>query len=175
MTKTFSITAGTFAAFGLFFVGMLFLVLAPQSAAAAVSPNAFLGGGNALSRATSGQSQGLTHASSTSDLLARLTFASTRGGPGTTSSQSSDGYGAGKPEETPPANSNPTPNSASSNPEGELAAHGAGGAGNNGGASSGNGGNGGNAGPGGLVRSGSVVSNATAVNVLNVNIVRIGR
>lgn len=49
------------------------------------------------------------------------------------------------------------------------------GAGNNGGATTGNGGNGGNSSPGGLVRAGSVVSNATAINMLNVNIVRIGR
>ena len=45
--------------------------------------------------------------------------------------------------------------------------------GNNGGAESGNGGNGGNANPGGLVRAGSVVSNATAVNAINTVIVRI--
>lgn len=45
----------------------------------------------------------------------------------------------------------------------------------NGGASAANGGNGGNAGPGGLVRSGDVVTNATAVNMINTVIVRIGR
>lgn len=46
---------------------------------------------------------------------------------------------------------------------------------NNGGASTGNGGNGGNGGLGGLVRTGNVVSNASAVNALNTTIVRVGR
>jgi len=60
---------------------------------------------------------------------------------------------------------NPIGNSTSSNGAG----------GGNGGVNSGDGGNGGNAGTGGLVRAGSVVSNATAVNALNTTIVRIGR
>ncbi|MEK7069109.1 MAG: hypothetical protein AAB947_01860 [Patescibacteria group bacterium] len=46
---------------------------------------------------------------------------------------------------------------------------------NNGGAVSGNGGNGGGASPGGSVTSGNTVSHASAINILNTTIVRIGR
>lgn len=175
MTKTTlatTVAKGVIAAVAL--AGLLFL-LAPVGAHAAAA-NASLGGGNALARATTGQSQGLTHASSTSDLLAHLTFASTRGG---------------KPTEVPPANSNAGGNGGeesgseegstegsqdgnTSDPSAQDNASGnASGNQNNGGASSGNGGNGGDGAPGGLVVAGGVVSNAHAVNVLNVNLVRI--
>lgn len=161
MRKTVS-TAGTFiATFAL--AGLLLLVLAPSAHAALA--NAALGGGNALARAMAGQSQGLEHASSTSGLLDRLTFASTRGG---------------RPDEVPPPQSNAGGNNATTTPQGSGGgeeessdAQDVGSGNNNGGATSGNGGNGGNAALGGLVRAGSVVSNATALNVLNTNIVRI--
>lgn len=174
-----------FAACGLILAGMFFLM--PRGADAAQTTSR-LGGGNALLRAT----VGLLHASSTSDILAHLTFASTRGVPGTTSSQSSDGYGAGENdtandtggstaggvdgsqgnsgEPAPQGNANdnggnPIGNSASSNGAG-------------GGATAGNGGDGGNGGgaaAGGLVRAGNVVSNANASNAINVTTVRISR
>lgn len=81
-----------------------FLALAPVGAAYAIaggpSDHAFLGGGNALSRALSGESKGLSNADSTSDLLAHLTFASSHGGraqdPGqdnATSTQGDDNQG----------------------------------------------------------------------------------
>lgn len=146
---------------------LVVLALVPARASAAVT-NASLGGGNALARATAGQSQGLTHANTASNLLARLTFASTRGG---------------KPDEVPPQGGES--NTGGTEAEGTNGSEGAGGASNqnqgegsgtNGGASAGNGGNGGdggNASLGGLVRAGNVVSNANALNMLNVNIVRI--
>lgn len=43
---------------------------------------------------------------------------------------------------------------------------------NNGGATAGNGGDGGSGGPSGLVRAGDTVSNSTAVNAINTNIIR---
>ncbi|PIR83987.1 hypothetical protein COU18_01095 [Candidatus Kaiserbacteria bacterium CG10_big_fil_rev_8_21_14_0_10_51_14] len=152
------------------------LIFIPGISAAAVSPNAFLGGGNALARALAGESQGLVHASSTSGLLAHLTFASTRGG---------------RPEETPPADVNEnsdtggnTSTDQSDGPAGQNGAPAEAAGGNpstgsgqaNGGASAGNGGNGGDGGgaaPGGLVRAGSVISNANALNMINVSIIRI--
>lgn len=140
------------------------VAIVPASTHAAPAPNAFLGGGNALMRATSGQSQGLTHATSTSDLLSHLTLASTRGGRGT---------------EVPPENSNEGGN-AEGTEEGEQGtqslpeeANENGTNHENGGAQGGEGGNGDNSSPGGLVRAGSVVSNSNAVNVINTNIVRI--
>ncbi|MBI5470134.1 hypothetical protein HY968_02315 [Candidatus Kaiserbacteria bacterium] len=142
------------------------LTLSPLAASA--ESNAALGGGNALARALGGQSQGIVHANLASDLLAHLTLASTRGG---------------RPDDTPPSHSNAggndgntnepsqnNPNAIPVNPNGDGNENGND---NNGGPSSGNGGNGGNASPGGLVRAGSVVTNATALNVINANIVRI--
>lgn len=159
MTKTISLTAGIGA-----ILFALLLAFVPGSASAAPAANAFLGGGNALARAISGQSQGLAHATSTSDLLAHLTFASTRGG---------------RPTEVPPTASTTEATTATSqgdegSTESDGSSNGQTAGGSNGGASGGNGGNGGNAAPGGLVRAGSVVSNANAVNVINTNIVRIG-
>lgn len=158
----------------------LFIFFFVPSRAHADEATARLGGGNALARAIAGQSQGIAHANPASDLLAHLTFASTRGG---------------RPDEVPPANGNQGNNDGAetggntaaggegvqgSNPStpstgsGQASSEQAGsGSSNNGGASSGNGGDGGSASPGGLVRAGNVVSNATALNMLNVNIVRI--
>ena len=131
------------------------IILIPASTHAAAAPNAFLGGGNALSRGTSGESQGLTNANSSSDILTRLTFASTKGG---------------RPAETPPAQDDEEDTTAASLPENanENAQNNA-----NGNAQGGNGGNGGTSAPGGLIRAGSTVSNSTAVNAINTNIVRI--
>lgn len=158
MTKTFSLTAGISVAF---FVALLALLPVRTHA---VSPHAFLGGGNALARATSGESQGLAHASSTSDLLSHLTFASTRGG---------------REAEVPPTASTTattsTPQSDENGADSNESLNGQAGSGSNGGARGGNGGNGGGGSTGGVVRAGSVVSNANAVNVLNTIIVRIGR
>ena len=138
------------AALAMFIVGLL--LLAPTGTRAAVSPNASLGGGNALTRATEGRSQGLTSANTTSGLLEHLTSASTRGGrPVETPPQNEEGGGTGSTN----ANENAGDNS-------------------NGGASGGSGGGGGSAAPGGSVRAGSSVSNATAVNVINTVIVRVG-
>lgn len=128
----------------------------PVVAAAAPAPNAFLGGGNALTRATSGESQGLTNATSTSNLLEHLTFASSRGG---------------RAEEVPPPNANTDSGDEGETTPPENANENA--AGGNGGGQSGNGGNGGSSAGGGLVRAGSVVTNSKAVNVINTNIVRI--
>lgn len=197
-TRTGSGTASLSVALGSILLGVLLFGLAPQSASAAASTNATLGGSNALSRATSGQSQGLVRANTTSDLFTHLTFASTRGG---------------RSAETPPANEQSdtggtTSTDQSDGPSGENgdaagvsagggnasnggASAGNGGNGGDGGASSGNGGpgttssqgsdgygagdggNGGSASTGGLVKAGSVVSNSTAINMINLNIVRI--
>lgn len=128
---------------------------------AAASPNAFLGGGNALSRANSGESRGLTNASPSSNLMDHLTFASTHGGRGEEvpppKEDSDDGEGSESEED------------AENSSLGKVTSNGN----SNGNASGGNGGNGGNSSPGGLVRAGSVVSNSNAVNVINTNIVRI--
>lgn len=154
MTQTYTVSGSLLAAF----LALCFAALIPMSVRAAPSPNAFLGGGNALSRATSGESQGLTHATSTSGLIDHLTFASTRGG---------------RSEEVPPQNENTNdgedaedsslPDNANQHAEDNA----------NGGSGGGNGGNGGAAAEGGLVRAGSVVTHSTAVNVINTNIVRI--
>ncbi len=169
-----------FLALGLVLASVLFL--APATASAA-STNASLGGGSALARVMAGQSQGLTHTTSTSDLLDHLTFASTRGGrptevPPAGSNEGGDGGSETENEEgsmdggTDGAQGDNTDNSSVQN-----TADGNGSAddsqNNNGGAQGGNGGNGGNAASGGLVRAGSVVSKATVVNMLNVTIVRI--
>lgn len=169
-----------------FLAALLLFGLAPQGASAAVSPNAFLGGGNALSRATLGQSQGLTNANPASDLLARLTFAGTHGGraeevPPENGGQSNSGGNSANGETGTDGDAgaqdviapSPSGNENGNNPIGNSASsNGA----SNGGATAGNGGDGGDGGsasPGGLVRAGNVVSNATAVNMINVNIVRI--
>ena len=131
-----------------------------------------------LARALSGQSQGLAHASSTSNLLSHLTFASTRGGRplevppahsnagGNASDEAHNDDGAGNGTERNEGNS-PTTSSPPENAN-ENGVDNA-----NGGASSGGGGNGGAAAAGGLVRAGSVVSNANALNMLNTVILRI--
>lgn len=146
------------------FYAMLFtfvcIAIMPASTYAAPAPNAFLGGGNALSRANSGESQGLTHATSTSDLLSHLTFASTRGGRSEEvppPKEDSDGEGSEEATQSSPSPANTSNGHSNAN----------------GNASGGNGGNGGGAEAGGLVRAGSVVSNSNAVNVINTNIVRI--
>jgi len=137
----------------------------------ALSIHASLGGGNALMRATSGQSQGLSRANPISNLSIHLTAASTRGG---------------QPEETPPANQNSntgnTTSSEQSDGENGADATSAGGAGgpggNNGGTIAGDGGNGGDGGgasPGGWVRAGGATSNGNSVNMINVVIIKIGR
>ncbi len=152
---------------GAIIVLAMVFTFAPASASAAPAGNAFLGGGNALARATSGESQGLAHASSTSNLLSHLTFASTRGGrpaevPPTASTTEATSQGnEGSTEENMGALSLPE------NENQSASGHA------NGGARSGNGGSGGDSGAGGVVRAGSVVSNAQAVNVLNTVIVRI--
>ena len=166
MTKTDTGTTILFTAGGLLLASMFFLI--PFSAHAS-EETARLGGGNALSRAMNGQSQGILNSNLASDLLSHLTLASARGG---------------RPEETPPenANSNSGGNSSvdqhdgASGQDGDGAGAAAGNGANNGGATAGNGGDGGDGGnssPGGLVRAGNVVSNATALNMINVNIVRI--
>ncbi len=114
------------------------------------------GGGNALFNGATG----IAHATSNSDILTHLTLASTRGG---------------KPEEVPPAvsASNPPSNESDDTSTPDVTSEGA--DHQNGGASGGNGGSGGNSGVGGLVVAGGAVSNATALNVLNMNIVRISK
>jgi hypothetical protein len=139
----------------------------------AANDSASLGGGNALTRALAGRSLGLTNATSSSSILVRLEFASGNGGqPDPLPS-----------EENANDNSNTGGNASTEQSDGEngadaSSAGGAGGAGgNNGGTTAGNGGNGGNGGgadTGGLVRAGNVVSNSTAVNMLNTIILRIG-
>jgi len=165
MTKTDTGTTILFAAGGLLLASMFFLI--PFSAHAS-EETARLGGGNALSRAVNGQSQGTLNSNLASDLLSHLTLASARGG---------------RPEETPPENANSNSGGNSSGDQHDGASGQDGGAGaaagndaNNGGATAGNGGDGGDGGnssPGGLVRAGNVVSNATTLNMINVNIVRI--
>lgn len=167
MNHSFAFTFG-----GIMMLAFFALFIFSVPSAHAAEENARLGGGNALLRATSG----ISHANPVSDILSRLTFASTRGG---------------MPEEVPPPSQGSGGESASntggnvggggegspgdSAPE-SVNTNGGGEGGNNGGASSGNGGdggNGGNASPGGLVRAGDVVTNATALNAINVNILRI--
>ena len=165
MTKTDTGTTILFAAGGLLLASMFFLI--PFSVHAS-EETARLGGGNALSRAVNGQSQGTLNSNLASDLLSHLTLASARGG---------------RPEETPPENANSNSGGNSSGDQHDGASGQDGGAGaaagndaNNGGATAGNGGDGGDGGnssPGGLVRAGNVVSNATTLNMINVNIVRI--
>ena len=153
MTKTVNFF-GT--ALAMFFILIGFLMsFGPAKAHAAAAPNASLGGGNALSRATSGESQGLTHANSSSNLLEHLTLASTRGGRSTETPPQEDGNGD--------VTESSLPNTANSNAADNA----------NGGAQGGNGGSGGTSANGGLIRAGSVVSNSTAVNAINTNIIRI--
>src|SRR3989344_8379716 len=106
----------------------------PQRASA-LSVNAFLGSSNALSRATSGQSQGLTNAHPTSNLLANLTLAAGRSGRGDT---------------TPPPTPSPQEDDEQAPSAQAVLPAAAGGAGNNGGTVSGNGGNGGIGATGGV-------------------------
>jgi len=164
--------------FGIMALGAMLIV---PAAAFADTATARLGGGNALMRVSIGQSQGITHSNSASNLFSNLTFASMRGG---------------MPEETPPEQDSSTGGGTSTDQSnGSAGANGAPadtGNGNNGGASAGNGGdggdggssptnsgqegaggNGGDAGPGGLVRAGNAVSNSTAINAINTSIVRI--
>lgn len=112
-------------------------------------------------RATLGQSQGVGHASTTSNLSAHLAFASLRGG---------------SPEETPPANQNTNTGGGTSSDQsdGENGADGAsaGGAGGTTAGNGGNGGDGGGAAPGGLIQAGGAVSNANAINAINTSIIR---
>ncbi len=147
MTNTRARTITLLAACGLILAGMLFM-FTPRGADAAQTTSR-LGGGNALLRATGG----LAHANLASDILARLTFASTNGG---------------QPD--------PIPSDGDNGADATSAGGAGGNGGNNGGATAGNGGNGGdggNAAAGGLVRAGNVVSNSTALNVINATIVRI--
>src|SRR3989338_463214 len=157
MIRNISVPAVALAVLGLI---LSVSMLVPQSASAAVSPRAFLGGGNALSRATGGQSQGLTNAHPTSNLLANLTLAAGRSGRGDT---------------TPPPTPSPQEDDEQAPSAQAVLPAAAGGAGNNGGTVSGNGGNGGIGATGGFVSAGNVVSSANAVNVLNTVIIRIGR
>ena len=143
-------------------LAVVILLLAPGSAYA-IADNACLGGENALSRALSSESQGLAHASTTSSILERLTFASTHGGraeevpPANDAGDSGEeGTGEGEALAVPPENANENSDNA------------------NGGASGGNGGSGGLSGPGGLVRAGDSVSSTNSVNVINTVILRIG-
>ena len=149
-------------------MGALFLLLSPQDASAAAA-SASLGGGNALSRALAGESQGLAHASLSSDLLSHLISASTRGGRGDEVPPANSNAGSNNEEtdndDTGEENNGTTSLPENANENGVSHA--------NGGAVTGEGGNGGNSGEGGLVKAGSVVSSAFAVNVINVNIVRI--
>ena len=150
---------------------LLLLGLAPQGAGAAVSQSASLGGGNSLLRAGTGA----TNANFASSILSRLSFASTRGG------QSANV----PPEDSEDSNSGEQSAGGETGTNGDAGAQDVGspspasGGGNNGGAQAGNGGNGadggagGSASTGGLVRAGDVVSNANAVNMINVNIIRI--
>jgi len=161
-----TLTLSSAISLGLAFVSAMLLV---PMATSADTATARLGGGNALARVSIGQSQGTVHASPSSNLLSHLTFASLRGG---------------QPEETPPANDNSNTGGSTSSEQSDgengadaTSAGGDGGnGGNNGGTTAGNGGNGGDGGgadPGGLVRAGNVVSNANALNMLNVNVIRI--
>ena len=142
------------------FVFLVFLIL-PRYASA-TEATALLGGGNALVHATTG----IQHANPRSLITEHLLFASTRGGKGevippiasSTQSTADDQQGD---------DAGPSGNSGDTNNQDEN------GQGENGGASGGNGGNGGSAAEGGLVRAGSIVSNANAVNVLNTVLVRI--
>ncbi len=142
------------------------LFFAPLRTHAAIAMSSTLGGGNSLLRAGTG----ISNANPESNVISRLTFAGTRGG---------------QPETTPAdENSNTGGTTSSDQSDGDngadaSSAGGAGGnGGNNGGATAGNGGNGGNGGgaaPGGLVHAGSGVSNANALNAINVTIIRITR
>lgn len=144
-TTYLSLFLGTALCAALFFV--------PGNFARAGGEEALRGGGNALFRAT----MGVSHASLTSQLLARLAFASEQGG---------------QPETVPPQEQ-----TSATTPQGNEDAHTQGGTqGNNstGGSATGQGGNGGDGAQGGLIRAGSVVTHARALTVLNTVIIRIG-
>lgn len=152
--------SGSIGAALLLLLSVLLLALPTPTHAAG---NQELGGGNALLHAV----RGIAHATSTSQLMTHLLFASTHGG---------------KPTEVPPPGSTaegtdgtPAPQANGLGEEENGNAEDVGSGNGNGGASAGNGGNGGNGGVGGLVRAGSVVSNAHALNILNTTIVRVGR
>jgi len=164
ITRTCAYLAVALPAGVLLFGFILFLL--PMSIEAGETTSR-LGGGNSLLRATTG----ISHTSNASNLFDRLGFASTNGG---------------RPEETPPSQSQSNSGGDTSTDQqngqnGQNGASAGGGTGdggddNNGGATAGNGGDGGDGGGasnGGLVRAGGVVSNATALNMINVNIIRI--
>lgn len=171
------------AALWLLVASMLFL--APLITRAAETSSR-LGGGNALARATAGQSQSLSQTNPASNLLIRLTFASFHGGgpdevppapqggdgesgaaSGTGGSTATGGSGVDGTTGEPPVQSNTSGNGGNpSTSSGQVNGGAQAGAGGDGGA-------GGSASPGGLVRSGDVVSNATAINAINVTIIRI--
>lgn len=163
-----------FQKFSILVLVALFVFLIVPRHVSAAEATALLGGGNALAHATTG----VQHANPRSSIMEHLLFASTRGGkpdlvpPSASSTEAtSDDQGNDEDSSGDSANSN----SAGGPSTGSTGSPQAGsGSSSNGGASGGNGGNGGSAAPGGLVRAGSVVSNATAVNVLNTIIVRIG-
>lgn len=128
-----------------------------------------LGGGNALVRNTTG----VANANVASDILSRMNFASTRGGQQNQASEdeNTDTVDENTEEETndegaDASQANQNANANQNQNENDHA---------NGGAEGINGGDGGDAGPGGLVRSGDIVSNATAINMINTVIIRIGR
>lgn len=148
MTK---ISTGTATLLALAIVG-LFLVsaflLMPLKTEAAFR----IGGGNALLRATTG----IANTNSASDLFANLSFASTHGGRRDETPPTNNGEGDSEDNKE---NNSTSDQGAQSNPTDN---------------DSGNGGNGGSGAVGGLVRAGNVISNSTALNMINVTIVRIG-
>jgi hypothetical protein len=161
--KTISIPSATFLVAGL--AVACFLLLIPAGAFAS-EETARRGGGNALWNA----SAGIEHANIASDIFSRLTFAATRGGMpvednpldgGPAGGEEGSGGEAENSNESGPATFS-LPENASEN----------GGDHSNGGVGTGDGGNGGDAGAGGLVRAGSVASNAQALNMLNVIMIR---
>lgn len=154
-------------------IGFAAFTLAPVSANAA-SGSASLGGGNALSRAEAGRSQGLTNANIASSILERLQFASTHGGQPDTTPPNEPNEDANQNASTG-GNTSQDQSNGANGPQGANAPQGGEEGANNGGAQAGNGGNGGDGGdasPGGLVRAGNAVTSANAVNVLNALIIR---
>ena len=148
------------------------------SAAYADESTARLGGGNAGFRGGVGAS----NANLASDILARFSFAATRGGqPEDVLPLGGNNGEGGEEGESLGIQSLPLPENANENASDH--ANGGASAGNGGpgttssqgsdGYGAGYGGNGGSAGIGGLVQAGDVVSNSTAVNMLNTIILRI--
>lgn len=171
------LSPSSLAALGIMTLGAMLLV---PALAFADTATARLGGGNALMRVSIGQSQGISHSNSASNLFDNLTFASMRGGqpdPIPANENSSSGGNTSTDQSNGSAGANGAPADTGNGNNGGASA-GNGGDGGDGGSSptnsgQGAGGNGGDAGPGGLVRAGSTVSNSTAINAINTSIVRI--